>query len=48
MPEYTWFFDGDPGRPNERGLGIVTYMQFLGSWLDSYPHYTDTASEAGK
>jgi cytochrome c oxidase cbb3-type subunit 2 len=40
MPEYPWFFDGDQGRPNERGLGLITYMQFLGSWLPSYPHYT--------
>lgn len=28
-----------PGRPNKRGLAIIAYMQWLGSWLDSYPHY---------
>lgn len=28
-----------PGQPNARGLGLMTYMQWLGSWLDSYPHY---------
>lgn len=39
MPEYPWFFDGEPGRPNRRGLGIILYMQYQGSWLDSYPHY---------
>jgi hypothetical protein len=39
MPEYPWFFDGDPGSPNERGFAIILYMQWLGSWLDSYPHY---------
>jgi len=44
MPEYPWFFDGDAGRPSERGLAIVTYMQFLGSWLDVYPHYTEETS----
>ncbi len=42
MPEYPWFFDGDAGHPNERGLGIIMYMQFLGSWLDVYPHYTES------
>jgi len=36
MPSYPWFFDGDPGRPNERGLAIITYMQWLGSWLPFY------------
>jgi cytochrome c oxidase cbb3-type subunit II len=41
MPEYPWFFEGDPGRPNDRGLAIITYMQWLGSWLESYPRYDD-------
>lgn len=41
MPEYPWFFDGDPGRPNDRGLAIITYMQWLGSWLDRFPRYHD-------
>lgn len=39
MPDYPWFFDGDPGHPNRRGFGIITYMQWLGSWLPSYPDY---------
>jgi hypothetical protein len=39
MPEYPWFFDGNPGQPNERGLAIILYMQWLGSWLDTYGHY---------
>ncbi|HZZ79530.1 MAG TPA: cbb3-type cytochrome c oxidase subunit II [Gemmataceae bacterium] len=39
MPDYPWFFDGDPGHPNERGIGIITYMQWLGSTLPSYPDY---------
>jgi cytochrome c oxidase cbb3-type subunit II len=29
MPSYTWFFDGQ--QPNERGLAIVTYVQWLGT-----------------
>jgi len=39
MPEYPWFFDGSPAEPNERGLAIITYVQWLGSWLESYPLY---------
>ena len=41
MPEYPWFFDGSPDRPNERGLAMITYVQWLGSWLESYPYYED-------
>lgn len=39
MPKYPWFFDGDPGKPNERGLALIMYVQWLGSWLESYPLY---------
>ncbi len=39
MPEYSWFFDGAPDKPNRRGLAIITYVQWLGSWLESYPMY---------
>ncbi len=41
MPEYPWFFEGDPSKPNERGLAIMTYVQWLGSWLESAPYYED-------
>lgn len=42
MPRYPWFFDqGDPQRPNARGLAIMAYVQWLGSWLESYPYYED-------
>lgn len=41
MPRYTWLFDGDPSHPNERGLGLIVYVQWLGSWLESYPYYED-------
>ena len=30
MPRYSWFFDGE--QPNERGIAIVAYVQWLGSW----------------
>jgi hypothetical protein len=41
MQDYTWLFDGDPGKPNRRGLAVINYLQWLGSWLDNYPHYHD-------
>lgn len=41
MPEYPWFFDGSPNLPNERGFAIITYVQWLGSWLESYPYYEE-------
>jgi hypothetical protein len=28
-----------PTGPNRRGIAIITYMQWLGSWLDEYPSY---------
>lgn len=45
MPEYPWFFDGSPNKPNHRGLAIITYMQWLGSWRKSYPYYEDLIEE---
>lgn len=36
MPSYPWFFDKD-GQPNKQGLAIVTYVQWLGSWLADKP-----------
>ena len=32
MPSYPWFFDEDK-RPNERGLALIAYVQWLGSWV---------------
>jgi hypothetical protein len=46
MPDYPWFFDGDSGKPNRRGLAIITYMQWLGSWRDNHPYYQDAASSS--
>jgi cbb3-type cytochrome oxidase cytochrome c subunit len=44
MPRYPWFFDGAPDKPNKRGLALITYVQWLGSWLESYPLYEDFRS----
>ena len=30
MPGYRWFFDGDV--PNKRGIAMISYVQWLGSW----------------
>lgn len=38
MPSYRWFFDAD-GQPNKRGLAIIAYVQWLGSWLPEYPYF---------
>lgn len=39
MPEYPWLFEGSPDKPNKKGLSLLTYIQWLGSWQDSYPYY---------
>jgi hypothetical protein len=39
MPEYPWLFDGAPDKPNARGLALLTYIQWLGSWHETYPYY---------
>lgn len=38
MPEYRWFFD-DEGYLNKKGMAIVTYIQWLGSWSEKYPYW---------
>lgn len=43
MPEYPWLFDGAPDKPNRRGLALITYVQWLGSWQESYPYYEELA-----
>lgn len=45
MPEYPWLFDGAPDKPNRRGLALITYVQWLGTWLDSYPYYEESLAE---
>lgn len=39
MPEYRWFFEGAPDKPNRRGFAIVVYMQWLGSWHPTFPYF---------
>jgi hypothetical protein len=41
MPAYPWYFDGEPSTPNKKGLSLILYLQWLGSWLESYPYYED-------
>lgn len=47
MPEYPWFFEGDPGSPNARGLSLIMYMQWLGSWREGWPYYDDRDLRGG-
>lgn len=47
MPNYPYFYgDGDINKPNERGLAIITYVQWLGSWLPEYPYYEALEADA--
>jgi len=39
MPEYPWLFEGAPEKPNLKGLALMTYVQWLGSWLECYPDH---------
>jgi hypothetical protein len=45
MPDYPWLFDGDASKPNKRGLALITYMQWLGSWLPTYPYFESWTPE---
>ena len=33
MPAYPWFYEEDGLTPNKKGLSIIAYVQWLGSWL---------------
>lgn len=35
MPDYPWFFEDDDRTPNKKGLAIIAYVQWLGSWIDA-------------
>lgn len=47
MPNYRWFFDDD-GYPNKKGMAIITYVQWLGSWLPEYPYYRGEGPEGSR
>ncbi|MBI2951301.1 cbb3-type cytochrome c oxidase subunit II [bacterium] len=49
MPSYRWFFDAKD-RPNERGLAIIAYVQWLGSWRRTVPEtiYNAEAIQKGE
>ncbi|RIK85344.1 MAG: cytochrome-c oxidase [Planctomycetota bacterium] len=38
-PELAAELEASPDAPNKRGLAIITYVQWLGSWLEQYPDY---------
>ena len=44
MPEYPWLFAGSPDKPTRKALALITYVQWLGSWLPSYPYYEELES----
>ncbi len=43
MPSYRWFYDKN-GVPNEKGLAIITYIQWLGSWREETDSVTAKAA----
>jgi hypothetical protein len=43
MPEYPWLFDGTAGKPNRRGLGLILYLQWLGSSAEGFPYFNESA-----
>jgi cytochrome c oxidase cbb3-type subunit 2 len=48
MPDYPWMFDGSPDKPNRRALALITYVQWLGSWQESYPYYEELDEVRGE
>ena len=53
MPEYPWLFDkgADDSEtliPTRRGLALITYIQWLGSWQESYPYYEELNEVRGE
>jgi cytochrome c oxidase cbb3-type subunit 2 len=46
MPRYPWLFD-EKGYPNRDGMALITYVQWLGSWLDVYPYYQGEGPQGG-
>lgn len=47
MPDYPWLFDGSPDKPNRRGIALMTYVQWLGSWHETYPYYEELKNLSG-
>ena len=45
MPAFRWFFDENK-QPNERGIAIITYVQWLGSWIDADGNVRQAARDA--
>ena len=39
MPAYPWFYEDDGKTPNKKGLSMIAYVQWLGSWV---PNVTET------
>jgi cytochrome c oxidase cbb3-type subunit 2 len=46
MPRYRWFFD-ENDEPNERGLAMVAYVMWLGSWTEDWHTEGELLVEAG-
>lgn len=47
MPKYTWLFNAD-GKPNAKGLALVAYLQWLGTWPRVEGTQEDWAEESSE
>lgn len=45
MPSYPWFYEADGLTPNRKGLSVIAYVQWLGSWI---PTVTETVYDVPK
>jgi hypothetical protein len=45
MPAYRWFFDKNK-RPNAKGLAIISYVQWLGTWPQRNDRFWETIYNA--
>lgn len=44
MPEYKWLYDPQ-GYPNKKGMALIAYIQWLGSWAPGYPYFRGEGPE---
>jgi hypothetical protein len=44
MPNYRWFYNENE-EPNEKGIGIITYVMWLGSWTENWDTEFESETE---
>jgi hypothetical protein len=46
MPRFPWLYNGE-GHPNEKGIALITYVTWLGSWAIEHALPTEEAKAGG-